>query len=592
MLLLLISNSLYSADNFYPDMGIFRNSLRHINPLPLMTFREPVQYKFFDFRGSTAIYGLNGFNFNTYNPDLFIFDSTETTLTAAADKLSRTLIVLDLYPVRANLLRLLLDQNYLDYLIGIGLHAYIAPIPAGLNEGWQNRQVSGAYYRYQPEWYEISLANTLLYQPWQWLLFSFQYAGSLGYGTFYKNAAGTKAINMYGYSQRYDISISYLSAGRESFTQLAIGAHLFYSQSRFTLQDPFRLTPVLSFHPAALGAGIHVSLVLGGKKSAGSSARILLSERRYLEAKQQFTAYQQSFPRSMRTSLAQKFINYCDSMQFAEYYEKGNSALIAYRIFDALNFYEIAARSKNTKLRYQALRQRAYIAEIFAFEAMRYLREGDLEQAERLIISAVELSPILGGFLEPVQAQINLYRARSLIQYGLFSRAAIYLEKAESQDPELNPAISLMRQEIAAGHISDLNRAVEENDLQMAKNSLRNALLADKRIQEIATNYINEANKKIEWLKSSQARESAGSIFLKMQEEHYASFKMQEKNNEIKTGMLSSEVREKIGEPHKLKKIHSGSSIDYQLWIYLDIDKQVYLYFHNAVLMFIETAPR
>jgi hypothetical protein len=587
-----LSISLNAKDTYYPDTGFISKTLRRVNPLPVMPFREPVNLNFFDFRGSTALYGLYGFDFNDYNPNTFIFDSTETTLTAAADLFPRTLIALDLYLIRANLFRYLIDQNYIDHLIGVGLHTYIAPIPVGLNEGWQNREVSGAYFRYQPEWYEISFTNTLLYQPWSWLYFDFQFAAALGYGTFYKNAAGTKAINMTGYSHRYDLSVTFLNRNREAVTNLAIGPHIFYAKSQYILDDPDRLTPVLAFRPGLIGAGIHASLVLGGKKTAGSEARKLLSEKKYIEAKQSFITFQQRYPRSVRNALAQKYISYCDSMQYAEYYQRGNKALVDYRIGDALNFYEIAARTKNIKLRYQALRQRSFIAEIFALEAMRYLREGEMEQAERLIARTLELSPFLASFLKPVQAQLNLYKARSLIQYGLFSRANIYLEKAEIQDPELSPAIALLRQEIAAGHISDLNRAVEDEDIQMAHQSLKNALLADKRIQETASGYILEAQKKIGWLKSKEAEESAGAIFLKLQEEHYASFKIKKAKNEIKTGMLSSDVRQNFGEPQKLKKIHSGSAIDYQLWIYEDTDKTVYLYFHNAVLMFIESAPK
>lgn len=574
-------------DNYYPRLNWFQYGIHKTNPLPVIPFREPVRFTFFEYRGSAAVYGVNGLKWWQYDDQFLTFDSTETSLSKADRFFNRSIITVDLNIIRYNWLRLLIDQNYVDYMTGVGARAMSTLIPIGLNSGWQNEQVNGAFYNYKPEWYEAYVSHSFYYQPLKWLLLEAQYSTGYGEGTLYKNSAGTTAIPIRGFSYRYDIAGDILLEGKDGWTLMEIGAHIFQMNSYYKVDDPHEITPITEFNPSTFGLGISASLILGARQTKGNEALSLLREKRYQEARQNFATYKRQFPKTVRTPLANSFIAYCDSMIFIEYYWKGNVALQEYKIKEALNYYDIAVRSQNFELRRKAIQKRSFIAELFLYEAMQYIQAGDYTRAETVIAEALKLSPFLEVHLGPILAQLNLLKAEMLIEYSIFDRASQYLEIAESQDPELRPTIQILRQEIASGYVADLNRAIGEDDIKTARMALNKAIQSDRRIQAVAGEYVSQMNEKIAFLKEQESAESVEKNFSQLWQEHLESFRSAEAQRVISIGMILPKVKEILGNPTKEKQYGNTAPI-YILWIYDYADKSLYLYFHDYVLMEIE----
>jgi len=584
-------------------MGILRGEVdsyrpgpfyHRLNPIPGITFREPVLMTLFDVQFRGALYASQGFKFE-YEPQAFTFDSTESRLDDASDIWKRTLGTLDINIVRYNWPYLFLKQNSLDLLTGIGLRETRVLIPANLNPGWPNRVAYGRSFQFSPRIREIYISQTVYYQPVTWLLLHGEFTWGKGEGDLY--AAGNKAFDVQarGTSQSWSGGADWVFApDRITGSRFRAGISFHCYSSHYHVKDSELFTPLQAVDLGGIGVQLSFGILIGAQKSSGDVGISQLRCSDYVSASRSFDQYLRTHSRSLKSSLARQYKAYSDSMIYFQYYHEGEDFLKDGRIKEARQRFDIAIRSGNMALRQAVLFRQYLLASLFVREALHELSEGDYLQADALIQEALHISPLIREDIREVISEIHLQKALHLILSGLYERAESYLILAEQEYPSNKDRITRLRGEMAKAMLQDMKKAMKESDMVTALYFMEESGRIDTRAGELADMYANRIMEKLNRVENTLMQDKKEKTFEKLWMETFGGAipETAVKHIHIRVSETSEEIREKLGDPQSIQNWNPGSPTDYMIWTYRLQTDNLYLYFHNHILMKIERFPR
>jgi tetratricopeptide (TPR) repeat protein len=565
------------------------------NFIPGIPFREPVFVTFFDLNPRLGFYAYNDLNVASYNPRAIQFDSTEYSLDGISGLARRSIGTLDLNIVRYNWPYLFIEQNIIDFLTGVGVREVRSLAYADINPGWDNKVIYGQKFRFRPRVREVYLSQTLYYQLSRSLLLFGEYSVGWGRGDLYTANDKAYDVSVEGMSKSLGAGIKWiLEADRTSGSRITFGLSLDHYSGRYHVTGSELFTPIESIRLAGPGLRFSVHILLGTDQTAGDRGMSEIRKRDYIAASQSFSQYTRNHPRSLRNGLAGRYKAYADSMSYFQHFSEADKLLISGNLRDARQRYDVAVRSNNLKLRQAVLIRRYHIAQFMVREAMKYLEDGDFQASEALINEAIELSPLIRNGLNEVLSEISLQKAVKLIQSGLYGRAEKYFKRAETEFPPNRDRIVSMRGELAKARLEDLSRAVGEADLISARYFMEEARRIDDRVRRLADDYLNKMNAKIMVLEMRQEPDNLAKAFEKLWAETFvgSGSDIQIENIHLSVFENSSEIRDKLGDPHAIKEWYPGSSVKYLLWTYNLKQDFLLLYFHDHILMKIERLPR
>ncbi len=582
---------LNGGDSYYPPANRFDAWLHRVNPIPSITFREPLRYTFFEFNSSLAIYGFSGANPFKFSESAMGFDSTETTLNGFRNSFThRNYFDMDLNLLRINWLTMMLPVNRFDYLTGFGVRRFMQILPVGLNGQWgtQGSGLSAANYR--PQVTEFYMCQTLYYQPFEKLFIRLENSYALGNGTAYQTQGADRLLPMTGSSSRSSLSLQYALDNRTQTTNLVVSANVFLNSGYYTVNDSKDITPLeyINFH--SLGFGISLYAQLGARRSQGDRALDKIRKRDYIAAREEMNSWVLKHPRSPRKALGLRYLSYCDSMIFYEYYKMANQALGEFRIEDALGLYNKAFGSGSESIRKKVVTRRESIGRIFVLNAMQELQTGDYQQAEAILSKAAEMSPFFSKECDRAMAFVNIYKARSLISSGLYDRAGVYLQLAEQQNPDLKTEVERYVDFLASVRVKSMEKEVLDKDFYSAKADLDAAMILDRDLADLLRNYDDLLNRKIAEANPNPDGPALYESYRTMVDEIQAEAKGQGTPLKATVGMTLVQIQDTFGEPAVRKQVTQGG-LDYELWIYKFTNKTLELYFRNAILTHINEIP-
>lgn len=590
LLILVIGTLQGETDSYRP--GIFYHRW---NPVPGIPFREPVMMSLFDLRLRGAFYGSPGLNPADYNPRAITFDSTEYSLDDLSGMWERSLGTLDLNIVRFNWPYLIFQQNSLDFLTGIGIRETRGLIPVDLNPGWPNRVAYGQSFRFRPRIREIYISQTVYYQPFSFLLLHGEFTWGRGEGDLY--AAGNKAFDLEiaGTGKSWSSGADWVfAADRITGSRFSVGISFHVYSGHYTVRNHDLDTPVEAVDLGGMGIEFSLRILMGAEKSTGDQGIALLRKRDYVSASRAFDQYLRAHPRAFKKKLAQQYKTYTDSMTYFQYYTEGTEFLEGGRIREARQRFDIAIRSENIRLRQAVLFRQYLLAGRFVQEAMNELKKGEYLRAEALIQEALRISPLIREDIREVLSEISIHKAVRLIQAGLYQRAEEYLTIAVQEYPGNGDRITRLRGEMAKAMLNDLKKAMKESDLVAAKYFMEESGRIDSRSRRLAEMYTDRIESKLEQMESRIMQEELGIAFEKLWAETFAGSKTETAVQAIPVQISenSEEIRKKLGEPHSVRSWNPGTPTDYMIWTYRLRNDNLYLYFHNHILMKIERFPR
>lgn len=564
------------------------------NPIPGITFREPVFITLFDVRFRGAFFASQGFQFE-YEPQALIFDSTESSLDDLSDMWKRSLGTLDIHIVRYNWPYLFLKQNSLDLLTGVGIRETRALIPADLNPGWPNRVAYGRSFQFSPRIREIYVSQTVYYQPFTWLLLHGEFTWGKGEGDLY--AAGNKAfdVQVRGTGKSWSGGADWVFApDRITGSRFRAGISVHRYSAHYNVKDSELLTPLQAVNLGGMGIEISFGILMGALKSSGDEGISRLRNRDYVSASRSFDQYLRTHPRSLKSSLARRYKAYSDSMTYFQYYHEGEDFLNEGRIREARQRFDIAIRSGNIALRQAILFRQYLLAGLFVREALHKLGQGDYMQADGLIQEALNISPLIREDIREVISEIHLQKALRLILSGLYERAESYLLLAEQEYPSNKDRITRLRGEMAKAMLQDLKKAMKESDMVAAQYFMEESGRIDRRSGELADMYADRIMERLARMENELMQDKKEKAFEKLWLEAFGGAipETAVKHIHIQVSETSDEIRQKLGDPQGVQNWNPGSPTDYMIWTYRLQKDNLYLYFHNHILMKIERFPR
>jgi|GEM_PF-1451074 len=575
---------LAAPDRHYPAKNRFDAWLHRADLLPGITFRQPLYYTFFEFQGSVSLHGFSGLNVFAYDEGAMGFDSTEIYLGSYRKTfLNRSYFDMDLSIVRHNFLARLIDQNYIDYLNGFGVRRSMQIFPLGLNPEWQNELTGLAVYNFRPQIDEFYLSQTLYYQPFRDLFLRLEHSWALGAGTAYQTLGADRLLRISGSSNRFSLAVNYALESGSSGSDFLISANVYMTTGYYLVDDPQDLSPISYLNMYGLGAGLSLNIQLGGRKTEGDRALSEIRSRNYLSAREQMNSYVLKHPRSLRRDLALRYIDYCDSMAFVEYYTLGNRALGEFKLEEALNFYDRAFASRNETIRSKVLLRRASIARLFILNALQELQKGNYLQAEAILRSGYDLSPAFKEEFDHVMAYVSVYKARSLIVSGLYERADSYLQLAADQNPELRLQTAEYRKFISTVHLRELEEELSRDDIINAAYTLERLRLLDANLIRSIRDVDLAVRRQFAQLKYDPAQPELYNAYAKLKEDAFRTPEKDPNLLQAEIGMTLVEVLDRFGEPRSRKSVEKDG-LRYELLRYDYRDRILELYFHEYYL--------
>jgi tetratricopeptide (TPR) repeat protein len=565
------------------------------NPVPGITFRDPVMTTLFDIRIRGGFYGYEKGDIGTYDSGIIRYGETSDSLNTISGMWSRSMGIMDVNIIRYNWPYLIIKQNIFDCLTGIGIREVRGLMAADLDPAWSNRVAYGQSFRFRPRVREVYLSQTVWYQLFSFLLVHGEYTWGLGRGELY--TAGDKAYDVYVTGRGKSISggVDWVfTPDRVTGSRISAGISVHAYSGDYNVDKSDLETPIEGIHFSGTGIQLSVRILLGTGGTSGDRGIKSMRHQDYVSASQSFAQYIRNNPRSLRIKLAETYKSHTDSMSFFQHYHKGTSLLREGRIREARQKFDIAVRTGNIDLRQAVLTQRYILAQRIVLEAMKDLKNEDYARAEVLIHEALNISPLIREEIREALSEIHIRKGISLVQVGLVDAAEKYFEKAVLEYSGNENRIIALRAEISKTTMENLRRALNEKDLIAAKYFLEESKRISDHSGRMADEFLDRIAEKIRYLENRREIPVIEIAFKKLWSEAYTGTGIETSVEQItiRVAETSEEIREKLGEPHTVKKWHPGAPVDYMLWTYRLKNDMLMLYFHNHILMKIERISR
>ncbi|MBC8491903.1 MAG: tetratricopeptide repeat protein [Candidatus Marinimicrobia bacterium] len=557
---------MFSQSIIYKIADFFQNPIE---------FRNPFGITPFELKAGSQILGANSIG----------FDSTETELGGFEHLYNRYMNSLELDLMKYNLVGLLLPQNFIDLQTGLGFKYSFPIINQGLPNNWpQNIPGSTEQLYFSPRIIEGNISQSLAFQ-WSKRFYNYvQINAGRAFISAYKTREGKRYLNQDGWTFSVAVGMKMLSKIGFQFKE-GYGVEIKYNFAKFDdFSDPYNISPINNLDFSSIGIYLTFNMISGGNPTQGDEAKALFKSSDYIAAKANFEDFISKNPTHPRQFKAGWMIDECNNLMAFQQVELARHFIEAKNYSKAAQYLEQAAKSEYPSLVEDIENNYRKIQEWLVINLDSLLLINQIDQAERLLTVARSLNiPNSQDLTDQYWSEIYFHRGAVFTEYKNWDKALNFFDMAVKKYPPIRERVDPWLLKIAYGYIRDVNLSVDQQNVELALESLRKATELRPEIIFITKDHIQTLEQGIDYLKQQAAKE-------KLQIAVDQTRKIPVARSFIpKVGMTDQQLLQELGKPVYEKTLDSKGNQHFELWIYhTDDSEEIYFYFKNGILSKIE----
>ena len=564
--LIIIHTPVFSQSIIYKIADFFQNPIE---------FRNPFGITPFELKAGSQILGANSIG----------FDSTETELGGFEHLYNRYMNSLELDLMKYNLVGLLLPQNFIDLQTGLGFKYSFPIINQGLPNNWpQNIPGSTEQLYFSPRIIEGNISQSLAFQ-WSKRFYNYvQINAGRAFISAYKTREGKRYLNQDGWTFSVAVGMKMLSKIGFQFKE-GYGVEIKYNFAKFDdFSDPYNISPINNLDFSSIGIYLTFNMISGGNPTQGDEAKALFKSGDYIAAKANFEDFISKNPTHPRQFKAGWMIDECNNLMAFQQVVLARHFIEAKNYSKAAQYLEQAAKSEYPSLVEDIENNYRKIQEWLVINLDSLLLINQIDQAERLLTVARSLNiPNSQDLTDQYWSEIYFHRGAVFTEYKNWDKALNFFDMAVKKYPPIRERVDPWLLKIAYGYIRDVNLSVDQQNVELALESLRKATELRPEIIFITKDHIQTLEQGIDYLKQQAAKE-------KLQIAVDQTRKIPVARSFIpKVGMTDQQLLQELGKPVYEKTLDSKGNQHFELWIYhTDDSEEIYFYFKNGILSKIE----
>ena len=284
-----------------------------------MQYRDPITFLPYDIKIGYLRYGGDAY----YKQFKNLFSSSDnlvnnpfginSSLPSIADVKSRTLVSIQLDLFRYNFFSKI--NNKIDIETGVGFKIMKSLEDVFFENGDQ----------FNPEFQEINLNATAIFQPWPNLYHYLYYSIGYNNATFYKTLSNKKSRGS-GLGQSLGLGFDFIVRNPNRANDLHCGMEINFSKIKFDedrIKEPLDHNYISSLNMEAIGFVFSFGIGYGGRKTSGDAAYSSMLNRDYILASEQFQSYRNNNEIIYNQKDLSKMMFFCDRQIPYQLYKEG-----------------------------------------------------------------------------------------------------------------------------------------------------------------------------------------------------------------------------------------------------------------------------
>ena len=564
--LITIHTPVFSQSIIYKIADFFQNPIE---------FRNPFGITPFELKAGSQILGANSIG----------FDSTETELDGFKHLYNRYMHSFEVDLMKYNLVGLLLPQNFVDLQTGFGFKYCFPIVNQSLPNNWkQSLPGSTEQLYFSPRIIEGNISQSLAFQ-WSKRFYNYvQFNAGRAFISAYKTREGERYLNQDGWTFSIAVGMKMLSKIGFKFKE-GYGVEIKYNFAKFDdFSDPHDISPITNLNFSSIGIYLTFNMISGGNPTQGDEAKALFKNGDYIAAKANFEDFISKNQTHSRQFKAGWMIDECNDLMAFQQIELARHFIEAKDYSKASQYLEQAAKSEYPSLVEDIENNYCKIQEWLVINLDSLLLINQIHQAERLLTEARSLHiPNSQDLIDQYWSEIYFHRGAVFTEYKNWDKALDFFDMAVKKYPPIRERVDPWLLKIAYGYINDVNLSVDQQNVELALESLRQATELRPEIIFITKDHIQTLEQGIDYLKQQAAKE-------KLQIAVDQTRKIPVATSFIpQIGMTDQQLLQEMGKPVYENTLDSKGDQHFELWIYhTDDSKEIYFYFKNGILSKIE----
>ena len=544
-------------------------------------FKNPIEYRnpfgivIFDIKGGGQFLGANAVG----------FDSTETSLEGFDQLFNRYIHNVEVDLVKYNLLGQVIPQNFADFQTGLGFKYKSSIINQGLPESWPQYAfgVDQKLY-FAPRLIEGNINQSLAFQ-WSKRFYNYlQFNAGRAYISAYKTREGDRFLNQNGWTFSVALGMKFLSKIGYDFKEV-YGIELEYNIARFdNFSDSRNLSPIENLNFSSIGISLTFSMINGGNSTQGDEAKALFKKGDYIAAKANFEDFISKNPTHPRLFKAHWMIDECNDLMAFQQVELANHFIEVKNFSKASQYLKLAEKSQYESLTQDIDSSYNEIIQWWRNGMDSLILSNSIDRAEQFLNETQRLNlPNTEELRNQYISEINFHRGVVFTDYKNWEKALLFFDQALKLNPSIRERIEPYLTIIAYGYIADVNLFVEQQNIELALEYLRQATAIRPEINFLTREHIETLEQGIQYLREQAAVE-------KLQKAVDETRRIPVQSEfQPQIGMKRDRIKTEYGPPAYKKSLQSSQNQEYELWIYTTVDSnEVLYYFKNGILSKIE----
>jgi len=559
-----------------------------------MIFRKPITFTPFELKFGYLNYGGKNYWYKApFNKSVIkasdlpvLLDSTQYEFNIIDELKNRRGIFIELDIVRTNFPHLLINQNYIDLQLGIGLQ-YIdfganpsLPSKEKDMEEWISQSSRGNYF-FHPRSTGININSSLTWQFIQNNATYFYHSFGINSTSLYQSEGGEINLSGLGYTESFGLGSKYIFEEEKRNFDYTIGIELKWNRLYMnSINSSDTLSPIYGIDLRSSGLFLTTGIQFGGRHSDGDIAYSHMMNHNYISASESFEYFLAKEKNHGKRQKALEMLEYCQSKIPLQQLNIGIENLFLSDFNEAVKWFNKAEAEAQDELKQEVQLNRKIIAQALLDSVQTYRNKMSVAEAEELALIAKELSPNLKNS-NYILAKTYIDKGNLNLSIGNLSEALKNYKEALQTDSSLEPLIILEYKKLANAFIKDAYHASLNNDLYLAINSLKSVIEINPRIENELYSYIIKLEDKLK-----NQIDIGNKQYLK----DYIQQKKYPNNNlikEISIGMSVDEIENIKGKPKYIDK-NINANIQFEMWSFPEDSSLSRLYFKNNILIKIE----
>jgi len=556
-----------------------------------MTFRNPFTFSPYELKAGYFTYGGSDYwendilqDFTLGNSPVFL-DSTQADsnfdIITSMENRRGLFFEIDLF--RTNLLRYIINQNFMDVQFGLGYRMSTMLSNPNLPEGWTDMASDGTTYRFRPFIQDANVNTSIAIQWWEWMHPYVYHSIGYSWASLYESIGGEKYLNGTGVNESFAIGIKILNRSITHTYAFTYGVEAKWNRTRLNvIDDPKSISPITGVDMYGFGVYLTFGATFGGRRTIGDDAYSHMLKGDYVTASKDFESYLHGYPNHAREKKAKKYLDLCYSQMPYQYFEQALVKIDENDYDSAVDLFNKAMQTQDSDLKFEIQSRKNDMALILLDSVSLHIENLPFNFAESLIVNARKLSPNLFQLADEVLAQLLLRKGDVLFKGGNYVSALEQFNIALELDPSLREIFIVKTNKIVEGLLRDVNQVTDSSGIQLALVSLKYIIeLKPERLDEFQP-LIDELTLKLDKKEHIELTDRIHHLLQKRKQK----FSNTQPIQKIELGNTYYEVEQIIGYPDSIDE-NNKYGHHYELWTYTNAPFSR-LYFEDHLLVKVE----